>query len=77
VIVVKDKGEIVMPVIAKVDFADGTSETFLAPAEVWFAGSRHTSVTVPLRGRTIKAVTLDPENRFQDLDTTNNKWPAK
>jgi hypothetical protein len=77
VIVVKDKGEIVMPVIAKVDFADGTSEAFSAPAEVWFAGSRHTSVTVPLRGRTIKAVTLDPENRFQDLDTTNNKWPAK
>jgi hypothetical protein len=77
VIAVRDKGEIVMPIIAKVDFADGTSETVSAPAEVWFAGSRNASLTVALRGRTIKTVTLDPENRFQDLDTTNNVWPAK
>jgi hypothetical protein len=31
-------------------------------------------MTIPLRGRTIKTVTLDPENRFQDLDRTNNVW---
>ena len=76
-IVVRDKGEIVMPIIATVDFTDGSSDTALAPAEVWFAGSRRASLTVPLRGRTIKSVTLDPENRFQDLDTTNNVWLAK
>jgi peptidase M1-like protein len=77
VISVRDKGQIAMPVIAKVDFADGTSQTASLPAEVWFTGSRHASLTIPLHGRTIKTVTLDPENRFQDLDTTNNRWPAK
>ncbi len=76
-ITVDDRGQMAMPIIAKVDFADGTSETVTSPAEVWFAGSRHASVSVPLRGRTIRTVTLDPENRFQDLDRTNNVWPAK
>ncbi|MEP6507399.1 MAG: hypothetical protein ABJC63_04165 [Gemmatimonadales bacterium] len=27
-------------------------------------------------GFAIKSVTLNPENRFQDLDTANNVWPA-
>ena len=77
VITIRDKADMVMPVIAKVDFTDSSTETVTAPAEVWFAGSRHASVSVPLKGRTIKSVTLDPENRFQDLDTSNNVWPAK
>ncbi|HUQ48928.1 MAG TPA: M1 family metallopeptidase [Gemmatimonadaceae bacterium] len=77
VITVYDKSDLVMPVIAKVVFADSTSETVTAPADVWFAGSRSTSVTVPLRGKAIKSVTLDPDNRFQDIDRTNNTWPAK
>lgn len=77
VIAVDDKGDMVMPVIAKVVFADSTSETVTAAAEVWFAGSRRTSVSVPLRGRKITSVTLDAENRFQDVDRSNNVWPAK
>ena len=76
VITVYDKSDMVMPVIAKIVFSDSTSETVKAPVEVWFAGSRRTSVSVPLRGRTIKSVTLDPENRFQDIDRKNNVWPA-
>jgi hypothetical protein len=76
VIEVYDKGDMVMPVIAKVEFTDSTTETVTAPAEVWFGGMRRTRLTVPLRGRTIKSVTLDPENRFQDIDRKNNVWPA-
>ena len=74
---VYDKGDIVMPIVARVEFTDSTSETVTAPAEVWFAGSRRASVSVALRGRTIKSATLDPENRFQDLDRSNNVWPAR
>ena len=77
VITVYDKSEMVMPVIAKVVFTDSTSQIVTVPVEVWFGGSRHATVGVPLRGRTIKSVTLDPENRFQDIDRTNNVWPAK
>ncbi|MGH9420326.1 MAG: M1 family metallopeptidase, partial [Thermoanaerobaculia bacterium] len=77
IITVYDKRDMVMPVIAKVDFTDSTSETVTAPAEVWFGGSRRASVSVTLRGRTITSVTLDPDNRFQDVDRTNNVWPAK
>ncbi|MEO5902417.1 MAG: M1 family metallopeptidase [Gemmatimonadaceae bacterium] len=77
VITVRDKADIVMPIIARVEFTDSSTEIVSAPAEAWFAGSRHASVTLPLRGRTIKSVALDPENRFQDLNTSNNTWPAK
>ena len=35
VITVRDKADMVMPVIAKVDFTDSSSETVTAPAEAW------------------------------------------
>jgi hypothetical protein len=31
----------------------------------------------PLSGRTVKSITLDPQNRFYDLDRTNNVWNAQ
>ena len=39
---------------------------------MWFAGSRRATVTVPLGGKRVKSVTDDPDNRFQDLDRSNN-----
>ncbi|HEU6449789.1 MAG TPA: M1 family metallopeptidase [Gemmatimonadaceae bacterium] len=74
---VADHGGMPMPVIARVDFTDGSSRTITRPATVWFSGSRSTSLTLPLRGKSIAHVTLDPENRFQDLDRSNNEWNAK
>jgi hypothetical protein len=73
-IVVQDKGEMAMPVIVRVDYSDGTSATVSRSADVWFSGTRSVTMSVPLRGRTIKSVTLDPDNRFQDLNRTNNSW---
>lgn len=75
-ITVYDKSELVMPIVAKIDFTDGTSETVTSPAEVWFGGSRHATLNIPLRGRTVKRVILDPESRCEDVDRSNNLWPA-
>ncbi|MDO8501428.1 MAG: M1 family metallopeptidase [Gemmatimonadaceae bacterium] len=73
-ITVRDKGDLAMPVIVRIDYADGTSRTETLPAEQWFTGTRMLAARVPLGGKAIKSVTLDPDNRFQDLDRSNNSW---
>ena len=65
-----------MPIIARFDFADGYN-TVNIPADVWFEGHRSRTFSWPLRGKTLKSITLDPEYRFQDLDRANNVWNAK
>lgn len=73
-VTVRDLGGMVMPVVAQASFTDGTSETVTQPASVWFPGTRQTTVSIPLRGRTLSRITLDPENRFQDVHPENNVW---
>ena len=75
VITVRDKGDMAMPVIARVEFADGSTSELKFGAERWFSGLRTMSDSFPLRGKVLRKVTLDPENRFQDLDRSNNVWP--
>jgi hypothetical protein len=75
-VTVRDKGDLTMPVILRAELADGQAQTFTFPAErTWFGGSRQFVARIPLRGKTLKSVTLDPDNRFQDLDRTSNSWP--
>lgn len=71
-------GDMPMPVIARIDFTDGTSKTVTEPASIWFSGTRSATVSVPLDGKSVARVTLDPDYRFQDVDRTNNEWnPAQ
>jgi hypothetical protein len=77
VLTVRDKGDMVAPVMAAIEFTDGSKGRVVLPAERWFSGSRTLTERIPLNGRTIKSITLDPENRFQDLDRSNNTWPVK
>lgn len=73
-ITIRDKADLAMPVILRLAFDGGSTETLTIPADVWFPGSRTYVARVPLRGRTLRGIVLDPENRFQDLDTSNNVW---
>jgi len=74
IVMIMDKGDMAMPIILRVDYMNGGSDTVVQKADVWFAGTRHVAMTIPLRGKTVKAVTLDPDNRFQDRDRSNNVW---
>lgn len=76
IVTVRDRGEMPMPVILRVEYTNGTADTIAQTAEVWFNGARSADIIVPRRGRTIRVITLDPENRFQDLDRSNNVWSA-
>jgi hypothetical protein len=75
-VTIDDRGDMAMPVLLRVTFADGATTMLGAPASVWFDGRRRTIVTMPLRGRRVARLALDPENRFQDLDRSNNTWSA-
>ena len=75
VITVRDKADLAMPVVALVEFNDGTKQTTVLPAELWFGGTRTLVARVTLSGKTVKSVTIDPENRFQDLSRGDNVWP--
>ncbi|MEO6778264.1 MAG: M1 family metallopeptidase [Gemmatimonadaceae bacterium] len=74
IVTIHDRGDMAMPIILRVDYISGASDVVVQKADVWFTGTRHVALTIPLRGRTIKTVTLDPDNRFQDLDRSNNVW---
>ena len=72
---VHDKGDMAMPIILRVDYTDGSTDVVVQNADVWFTGTRRVVMTLPLRGKKIRQMTLDPDNRFQDLDRTDNSWP--
>ena len=68
IVTIRDKGDMAMPIILRVDYTNGSSDTVIQDADVWFTGTRQVAMTIPLRGKTIKSVTLDPDSRFQDLE---------
>jgi hypothetical protein len=44
--------------------------------DVWFRGSRDFAATLDFGSRRIEQITLDPDGRFPDRDTSDNVWPA-
>jgi hypothetical protein len=74
---VDDRGDMAMPVIVGVEWTNGNRNVITYPADIWFSGSRSVTMKIPLEGRTVKSITIDPENRFQDLDRSNNVWNAQ
>jgi hypothetical protein len=72
----KNKGGLPMPVIVKMDFEDGTSETIRIPAEIWRFNDKDVKKTVPTTKRVTK-FTLDPLNEIADIDTANNTFPRE
>jgi hypothetical protein len=75
-VVVRDNGDMAMPVLLNVVYADGSSESITRQADVWFSGSRSATVSIPLHGKSLRSITLDPNNRFQAKDRSNNEWKA-
>ena len=71
---VADHGTMPMPVIARITWSDGSTQTVVRPASVWFAGDTTLTIQVPTAGKTVRSVQLDPENRFQDMKPGDNRW---
>lgn len=68
-----NKGGLVMPIILKWEYADGTSEIERIPAQIW--RKNEVSLTKAFfKDKEVKSVTLDPYRETADIDETNNVW---
>src|SRR4051812_2413526 len=72
----KNVGGLVMPVIMKVDYTDGTSEELRLPAELWRTDNAKASKVI-MTQKEIKSIQLDPHDETADADVENNFWPRR
>ncbi len=66
-------GTLPMPVDLRVIYADGTSDQFRLPVEIWYLGNRY--IWVRQFPKVVSRVDIDPDFRFPDVDRSNNGWP--
>ena len=67
----------VLPIRARFTFADGSTQDFQYPAEVWSTNSVRYVREYAFIGKKLAKVELDPEKRLVDIDRSNNTWVAK
>ena len=75
-ITVSNVGGLVMPIILKLDYEDGSSEVKRIPAEIWRLNDK-TATKVFYSKKKLAEVTLDPFIEIADTDRENNYWPKR
>ena len=73
VVKVKNKGGLVMPLIFKVEYADGTSDMIRVPAEIWRYNNFDVAKLI-VTTKEAKNIILDPNLETADTDLNNNSW---
>ncbi len=68
-------GGLVMPIIVKFDFENGSETIEHIPAEIWKMGDE-TVTKVFVFDDKVTNITLDPYLQTADVDLNNNSWPA-
>ncbi len=76
VVDLKNVGGLVMPVIFKVEYADGTTEEIRIPAEIWRYNNFEVSKLIVSK-KEVKAIVLDPNLETADADLINNFFPRR
>lgn len=72
----KNIGGLVMPLILKFEFEDGTDDVQYIPAEIWRKNNEEVT-KVFMFNKMVSNITLDPFYETADTDLNNNSWPAK
>jgi hypothetical protein len=72
----KNNGGLVMPLIIKAEFVDGSEEVIRIPAEIWLKHNYLTSKVLYFK-KEVSAFVLDPFLETADTDLSNNSWPRK
>jgi hypothetical protein len=72
-VTLKNKGGLVMPLIFKIEYADGTSEMIRVPTEIWRYNNFDVSKMLVTK-KEAKNIILDPNQETADVDLTNNSW---
>jgi hypothetical protein len=71
-----NQGGLVMPIILRFDYADGSSEEMRIPAEIWRRSPRAVKKLV-VTEKEIVSVTVDPLQETADVDIENNHYPRR
>tara|TARA_B100001939_G_scaffold337718_1_gene342426 strand:- start:262 stop:927 length:666 start_codon:yes stop_codon:yes gene_type:complete len=69
-------GGLVMPIIVKYNFTDGSSDLVKYPAEIWRKNDQIVQKIITT-DKQIKSVVLDPDFVTSDIEIGNNIWPKK
>ncbi len=69
------RGQMLLPLMLELRYADGTTETRDYPIEMWNLGSKFTA-RIATAGRQVAAVVVDPKAVYPDVDRGNNRWGA-
>jgi hypothetical protein len=64
----------VLPIRARFTFSDGSVEQYDYPAEVWSTNTTRYVRQYAFRGKTLRRIELDPDERLVDIDRSNNTW---
>ena len=72
-ITVKNAGGLIMPVVVRYAFADGTEHVERWPAEIWIKNEQEFTKTIYLPKKAV-SIELDPLHEVADIDRTNNGW---
>ncbi|NCF85442.1 MAG: aminopeptidase [Verrucomicrobiaceae bacterium] len=72
----KNEGGVIMPIILKVNYENGTEETLRLPAEIWRSNSKRISKLILAKDR-IASLQIDPLEETADANLDNNHWPSR
>ena len=69
-------GSLMMPIIAELNFEDGTKEIHKFPVQIWRRNNTTTKRVFATEKKVVK-IQLDPKLETADIDVTNNTWPKE
>ena len=72
-ITIEDHGLAPMPVLLAITHGDGHVERRVIPVDVWLTGITRAAVNIAAPSGITK-VEIDPDQRFPDVDRSNNTW---
>lgn len=72
----KNLGGLVMPIILRVEYEDGSEEIVRMPAEVWRENAQDASTRI-VSDKQIKTLELDPFREVADTNRDNNYFPPR
>lgn len=75
-VTLKNRGGLVMPVIIRWTYADGTTETQKIPAEIWKINEKEVT-KVFMKEKEVTKIEVDPEKLTADAYTNNNVYPRE
>jgi hypothetical protein len=73
IVVLDNRGRMVMPVFLRIGYSDGTTEDVDLPVEIWSTTDRW-QARIDTGGRAIRSVEIDADGYLPDMNRSNNRW---